>query len=214
MRTRRLTNLLTGALAIGCVLLGSVAVHQLLSHPFASARPQGSAGQDDDAAAAERRGWTMPPASEFAVVVQRPLFTPGRRPPREPGERAADVKPQARPAMLLGAVVSSPERKLALLEGRAGVVLVPEGADVEGWQLVEIHAEHVILRAGGARYRVNLKDIPAESGAVETRSAVLAEIRVGSDAAPMPFHQPPLITGPEIEPPADDADASGAGPGR
>ncbi|WP_119459636.1 hypothetical protein [Rhodospirillaceae bacterium SYSU D60014] len=181
MKRLGLSNPVTGGLALGCVVLGGGAVHEILSPAFAPSAATTGTVQNDGLWIEDPRRWSMAPATEFAVITERPLFTPGRRPPQDPIEREDAGQSVEALALMLSAVVASPDRRLALVEQTDGVMLLlSEGDEVDGWLLAEIHAEHVIFHSGRYVQRFYLKDIPVKSSPVEspigTLDAVEADV--------------------------------------
>jgi hypothetical protein len=92
---------------------------------------------------------TLPPSTTFAVIAQRPLFLPLRRPePEAPPPRAIVhaaapvVAPPSLAATLVG-VLMSPEGNSAILRLSDGkTATVREGATIEGWTLQHVSPDH------------------------------------------------------------------------
>jgi hypothetical protein len=117
----------------------------------------------------------LPPPERFAVIVERPLFSPTRRPtppaadvapapeamPELPPEAEAPAEAEPPPVVdftLVGVVIAGTER-YALVErhedGR--VVQVPEGGDVSGWFAVLIDPDRAVFRNGAVEEELLLK---------------------------------------------------------
>lgn len=127
----------------------------------------------------------LPPPERFAVIVERPLFSPTRRP--TPPSAAIPLAPEAAPDLssepespavaeapprpvieftLVGIVIAGKER-YALVERHAdGQVLeVPEGGGIAGWFAVLIDPDRAIFRQGAVEEELVLKyetPVPAE----------------------------------------------------
>ena len=177
-RRRRATALLPLLLLGACAALGwkiyddwSAASADAAAAPTEAAAPAADAQPppaDADLALA------LPPPERFAVVVERPLFSPTRRPappaaevaeapalPEEPPPEPEAVEAEPPPVVdftLVGVVIAGTER-YALVErhedGR--VVQVPEGGDVSGWFAVLIDPDGAVFRNGAVEEELLLK---------------------------------------------------------
>jgi hypothetical protein len=80
-----------------------------------------------------------------AVALARPLFSPDRRPARGPGAGAVAADPTL---PRLAGIVASPAETVAIFQGAGGVkpVVAQNGQTVEGWKVITIAADWVILR--------------------------------------------------------------------
>lgn len=92
---------------------------------------------------------TLPerPSGPWAEQVDRPLFTPGRRPPAVAVSQPVDeAPPEPPPPVAASGVVLRPAGAVALLRlGDERVVRAVEGEEVDGWIVAEIGAEGVRL---------------------------------------------------------------------
>jgi hypothetical protein len=93
---------------------------------------------------------TLPPASTFAEITQRPLFGQTRRP--DPPDRGRPGPPPARPTLVLLGTVMTGNTHYALIRHGNPPKLEPlaEGQSVEGWQIQTIASDHVTLTSGSA----------------------------------------------------------------
>lgn len=110
----------------------------------------------------------LPPPEAFAAVLERPLFTPSRRPARavvpvaavasdpEP-ELEAERQAEEPPFRLVG-TVSRRGRSEALVAPAAGGELarLGPGAELEGWVVTEIGPDHVEVERDGVRRRLEI----------------------------------------------------------
>lgn len=106
------------------------------------------------------------PVRDYAAVVERPLFTSGRRPvsavPSAP-PRPAPVPPPSPPPpalpadlSLVGTVLAPPERVALLRQGHQPARRVREGEVFAGWTVGEIGDSGVTLSSGDSRHRLTL----------------------------------------------------------
>lgn len=109
----------------------------------------------------------LPPREAFRAMVERPLFTPTRRPPSPPPVAAAEPAPDTRPIVESGpagppfrlvGTVSRRGRSEALvaLEGGGGLARLEPGSELAGWIVVEIGADHLEIERDGERRRLQI----------------------------------------------------------
>jgi hypothetical protein len=105
-----------------------------------------------------------PPESRFAVIVLRPLFTPGRRPPDQPASPADTTAGGPPTGLLVTGIVMAGGDSVAIIEperpGRqAEAALVARiGDSVRGWTIEAIEPGLVVLVRDGARHEMPLID--------------------------------------------------------
>lgn len=100
---------------------------------------------------------------EYAVVTERPLFLPDRRPPSEEPEQAAEPESEQLTdldRMDLNAVMITPASSLAWVRDPAEKKLVrlEPGDDLAGWSVQEIHSDRVLLERQGEEHKLILRD--------------------------------------------------------
>jgi hypothetical protein len=90
--------------------------------------------------------FAMPPESVFAGVMERPVFSPSRRPVHASGTGATTTFSAF---ALVGVIISDRER-LVLVKMQNGDKLerLHEGDEAAGWQAVSITADRVLFRRG------------------------------------------------------------------
>jgi hypothetical protein len=100
----------------------------------------------------------LPPASAFTAIVDRPLFSPTRRPvPGAGGGGGIEARYQ-----LLGLVVSETVRRAWLAEG-ARHFEVGEGDKIEGWTVTHIEQDRLVLTSPAGERVLGLRRPAAES---------------------------------------------------
>lgn len=150
MRRRKSKILLPLLLLLVCGALGWVILGQLKT------RPQGEANADGVGMAANpvpqlpaELHFNLPPIEDLHAVLERPIFSPNRRPPAPeavalPALRSFDFA-------LKGIVVDGDERVAVFLPKDNGkAMLLREGDTAAGWTLLRIEVDHVVLSRGDA----------------------------------------------------------------
>jgi hypothetical protein len=147
-------------LLLAAALLTALLLHELTASPpsFAKAGSEiaGSVATPAAAAAAQD-GLALPPIQDFAETDARPLFSPLRRPPRaEAGNMAAAPPPMN--VALIG-IIMGPEERIAIVRTPSSPTTVNAriGKTLDGWELVEIEADHVVLKSGSTEQEVRLR---------------------------------------------------------
>jgi hypothetical protein len=123
----------------------------------------GSASAQDAAAV-----FSLPPLEEFGAIVDRPLFSPDRRPPADQVESEAPVassEPSGsaeRQIVLAGTATDQSERAVAILHDLSqGIQFrVWVGDEIEGWTVKAIEPRAVVLSTATQEVTVTL-DEPA-----------------------------------------------------
>jgi len=92
----------------------------------------------------------------LAATLERPLFSPARRPAPAPAAASGSTDIAA-PVSGLVAVAIGPDRSAAILRltsGRTSVLM--QGEQVDGWVLAEVAPHRVLLRSGSALSELRL----------------------------------------------------------
>lgn len=96
----------------------------------------------------------------FREVLDRPIFSPTRRPPRRAVTVTAEAAPPPDPGpeLELHGVVGMGSEEVALIAvgGAPSLRRVAVGDEIEGWHVEEIGAEGVLLRQGARTSRLRL----------------------------------------------------------
>ena len=130
-------------------------------------------GQASDAQSPDST-FTLPPPEEFNAIVDRPLFSPDRRPPEnasstEASSPAAETGGDApRQIVLAGTATDQSNRAVAILHDVSqGIQFqVWVGDEVDGWRVKEIRPRMVVLATATDEVTVTL-DEPALPAAIE-----------------------------------------------
>jgi hypothetical protein len=95
-----------------------------------------------------------PPLSSYGDLLQRPLFSPTRRP-----SAALPAAKLAGAALRLTGLVTEEERTIALIraEEQKSEVRIGPGASLNGWQVASIDGRGLELVAGRQHLHVGLK---------------------------------------------------------
>jgi len=113
--------------------------------PLVAARPDAAAlGQTIEIP--EMPKYDPPPIERFAEALDRPLFSPDRRPPEGEQSGAGVVEDRALSATLQG-ILFATSGSVALLTavGESSPVRVSEGEVFLDWRLLEIHPDNVVF---------------------------------------------------------------------
>ena len=145
-------------LSVLCVLLLAVVATELGEKPPVTAPSAPPAASPPPPASADVAGFTIPPESAFAEVVERPLFSATRRPPSASAAAAAAATAQG-DLVLVGIVTSSAERYALIQHGKpARVDRVAENDALSGWTVESIERDRVILHTGDRRLELSTND--------------------------------------------------------
>lgn len=133
-------------LALCMVLAGVMALQEQRSAPAVDHVPGPHASVETPTLADS--GFTFAALERYGAIVERPVFYPSRRPPREPGKgKTAD--PGERELLLAGVLIMS-DRKLALLQqpGSPDIIRLRPGSELYGWVLMDVSEDRVTMRRG------------------------------------------------------------------
>ena len=146
-------------LCLACLGLASTIYWQVTSATRGdrNAAPAAEPAFDQDNAIPDDPGLPVPPRERFAAVVERPLFSPTRRPTEQVAEAAQGAPSEPLDVDLLGVVIWRLQR-LALVRPRnaADVMQLAVGGMVSGWTVVTIEPNRVTFRQGEAEQVVRL----------------------------------------------------------
>jgi len=131
-----------------------------------------------------------PPQSSFAAIDAKPIFNPARKPVEStavPGSPTTVTPPEA---VLIGVIMDG-ETQLALVkrEGAPFAESLALGAVLDGWEVTEIAADHVLLRSGTQELALSM-DGKRKNQPVQTRSPTRPAVTPPNPVMPMPFSRP------------------------
>jgi hypothetical protein len=201
MRPRRSSRfrsvLLLSAL---CGVLGAI-VYEEVERPLGSEIVVAAGAPVSMPALPPEPQFTMPPESSFAAVLERPVFSPTRRP-----LQASDAKAAPAPSVdftLIGIVITGAERH-ALVKSSNGDALerLSEGDELAGWSAVSIGSDRVLFRRGTVQKEVVLDyKAPAPPGGPRTKHKL-------ANASAQPGQPPPPpVDGQQPQPAPESAPA-------
>jgi hypothetical protein len=170
-----------------CGILAAIVAAELIL-PVAAPPTAGTGGSRPLPPPPPAPGLAPAPESAFAVVLERPVFSPWRRP--APAPAAGEVTAAAGQVRVVGIVIAGEDR-MALVQLGDGDPPRPvrQGQEIGGWVAISIASDRVLFRHDGAEQEIGL----------DYRAAPPA-------APPRPTRRParpqPPATGPAEPPPA------------
>jgi hypothetical protein len=130
---------LTLALCAANVALAALALWPFLPESAHSERVPVLAGAGADAPTLQR----LPPLADFGATLERPLFSPSRRPQAVAVRLGAGIETRYR---LQGLVIAGTERRALIAATDGGRTLaLGEGDGLEGWVVKRIEQDRVVL---------------------------------------------------------------------
>lgn len=140
-------------LGILCLGLGALAATEL-GDAAASGQAQispAAGGQAPATSAAPT--FSLPPLQRFAVVTERPLFSPDRK----PAQHAANSSGAWSSFVLAGIIITPRSREALVAHGKpAAIAHVQEGQALEGWTITSIYSDRVVFRDGINEHELRL----------------------------------------------------------
>jgi len=98
-----------------------------------------------------------PTLEEFSAVIERPIFSPSRRPATLIAETPEAMAAPTLEVDLVGIVMWQSQRiALVRLKQDSRVIKVNQGADVAGWTAVAIEPSRVLFRRGDVEKEIRL----------------------------------------------------------
>jgi len=146
---------LNHVLGAAAIVLVAIAAWPWLVRPVPSVRPLAAA----PAIAPAPRVAVLPPLASYAAIVERPLFSPSRRPP--PGVSAIQGPSIESRYRLVGIVAAGPKRKAFVADGaqRREIAL---GDTLDGYAVAEIGQDRVKLTSPTGEAILKLAPAAAE----------------------------------------------------
>jgi general secretion pathway protein N len=157
-----------GALCLG---LGALAASEFRATPVPTQGQEPPSAPSKTPATTTTAAFSLPPVQRFAIVTERPLFSPNRKPPQHTDDAAG-----AWPSFVLAGIIITPASREALvLHGKPqSIAHIQEGQALEGWTVTSIDPDRVVFRDGLSEHELKL--IPkAPPPTVATRPRLPAE---------------------------------------
>jgi len=162
-------RLLVSALGLSCmVFLGVALVPWLIDPADYLAAGRGAQATTEVAEPPMAPRLELPPLEQFAAIVERPIFTATRRSARRP-PAAPSSEPASSGGLILGryqviGVVVAPDNRMLLLKrlGGAETIRLKEGEEIDGWTLVDVTRDDVVLESGGRREKIEVRQKTSE----------------------------------------------------
>jgi type II secretory pathway component PulC len=149
MRMRKANLWLPTALLLICLAFGVLIYQQLTMAPDSEAFARSSTERDVELP-------DLPPPPQFSMmgienyqaVLERPLFSPDRRPP--PGDSTTPTVSKEFDFDLKGVVIEDNVRTALLRRQIDGqIVRLARGDEIEGWTLLEVELDYVVVEHDG-----------------------------------------------------------------
>lgn len=88
----------------------------------------------------------LPPQSDYAELIERPLFNPSRR-PHQSSATVLEKTPPLDAYVLIGVINDTKGRRALLRDSQAQIWMVTSGDDLQGWKVESVLADRVTLSA-------------------------------------------------------------------
>lgn len=107
----------------------------------------------------QERDFTLPPQEQYDEIIERPLMVKGRRPISEKTAPSSTVVvTNTKMNMVLMGVVTTPQGMTALIKDNQGKYQrVRKDGAVDGWSVVDMQEDMVIVDQGGDRHELMLR---------------------------------------------------------
>ncbi len=157
MIARRGSGWLASTLLLGvCLALAAFVVVQVQMEAPGPASSGVGVGTPPLAALPAQPSYTMAPVEDFLAILERPLFSPTRRPPVEGVVTVVVPEPELR-VTLVGVIISSTEQiAIVKLADGARFARLSLGDSFEGWILDLIEPSSITFSRGDAEEIIEL----------------------------------------------------------
>jgi hypothetical protein len=147
---------LNRALAAAAILFAALAAWPWIVPPMPAIRPPAAPPATAPATALA----ALPPLASYSAIVERPLFSPSRRPPPGAGTTLGpSIESRIR---LLGIVATGPKKTAFVAEGAHHIELA-EGDTIDGWTVKEIGQDRVLLSSTAGEAALKLAPAAEEA---------------------------------------------------
>ena len=161
MIARRGSGWLASTLLLGvCLALAAFVYVQVLAEAPGPA-PSGGGETPPLAALPARPSYAMAPVEDFSEILERPLFSPTRRPPAQGVAATAAPEPELQ-VTLVGVIISSEEQiAIVRLKDAGRFARLNVGDSFQGWILDSIEPSRITFRRGDVEEHIELTyDVP------------------------------------------------------
>ena len=162
MIARRGSSWLAATVLLGvCVALGAFVFDQVRKAPPGPPTSAGGGETPPLAALPAQPSYSLAPMADFSAILERPLFSPTRRPPAEGVAAVAPSEPELK-VTLVGVIISSDEQiAIVKLNDAASFARLSVGDSFQGWVLDSIEPSRVTFRRGDIEEHIELTfDVP------------------------------------------------------
>ncbi len=124
--------------------------------------PSGGGGETPPLAALPAQpSYAMAPLEDFSTILERPLFSPTRRPPAQGAVAAPASEPKLQ-VTLVGVIISSEEQiAIVRLDDASRFARLSVGDSFQGWTLDSIEPSRITFRRGDVEEHIELTyDVP------------------------------------------------------
>lgn len=158
--------------AVAVMLTGSIG-WRLAAGLDAPPRPAAAPSANAAVSAGGARAFSAPSLSVFAVVVERPLFVPDRR-PRAPEPQAQVAASELR---LVGVVAAKGRKAAVLRDGEGRTYTLAAGETGPGWRVTLVENDWAMVEDANGVQEHRLSPRAAEPSATTTTTAAPPQSR-------------------------------------
>ena len=161
MIARRGSGWLASTLLLGVCLVLAALVYVQAQREAPGPAPSGGGAPPPLAALPAQPSYAMAPVEDFSTILDRPLFSPTRRPPAQGVVSAAAPEPELQ-VTLVGVIISSEEQiAIVRLKDADRFARLSVGDSFQGWILDSIEPSRVTFRRGDVEEHIELTyDVP------------------------------------------------------
>ena len=162
MILQRGSGWLTSTLLLGICLALAAFVYVQVRTEVPGPVPLGvTVGTPALAALPDQPSYAMAPVEDFSTILERPLFSPNRRPPAQGVVAAVTAAPELQ-VTLIGVIISSEEQiAIVRLKDASRFARLSVGDSFHGWILASIEPSRITFRRGDVEEHFELTyDVP------------------------------------------------------
>lgn len=162
MIARRGSGLLAVPFLLGvCIALGAFVYDQSRREQPGPAPSAGVSETPPLAALPAQTSYSVAPVEDFSAILERPLFSPNRRPPAEGVATVAPSAPELE-VTLIGVIISSEEQiAIVKVKDATSFARLGVGDTFQGWVLNSIEPSRITFQRGDVEEHIELTyDVP------------------------------------------------------